>query len=79
MVHVVHEDPSTEATRKLPKERMFRKKSIFVHGRSSSDMEIFSLFSYSFIFIFFNIFHGVALADPIKNIVKTTRLQCILC
>jgi hypothetical protein len=27
-VHVVHEDPSTEATQKLPKERMFRKKSI---------------------------------------------------
>jgi hypothetical protein len=26
-VHVVHEDPSTEATQKLPKERMFRKKS----------------------------------------------------
>jgi hypothetical protein len=25
---VVHEDPSTEATQKLPKERMFRKKSI---------------------------------------------------
>jgi hypothetical protein len=23
----VHEDPSTEATQKLPKERMFRKKS----------------------------------------------------
>jgi hypothetical protein len=28
-VHVVHEDPSTEATQKLPKERMFRKKSIY--------------------------------------------------
>jgi hypothetical protein len=27
-VLVVHEDPSTEATQKLPKERMFRKKSI---------------------------------------------------
>ncbi|MDR1361660.1 MAG: hypothetical protein LBJ16_00405 [Holosporaceae bacterium] len=27
MVHVAHEDPSTEATQKLPKERMFRKKS----------------------------------------------------
>jgi hypothetical protein len=27
-VHVVHEDPSTEATQNLPKERMFRKKSI---------------------------------------------------
>jgi hypothetical protein len=26
-VHVVHEDPSTEATQKLPKERMFRNKS----------------------------------------------------
>ncbi|MDR1361658.1 MAG: hypothetical protein LBJ16_00395 [Holosporaceae bacterium] len=25
---MVHEDPSTEATQKLPKERMFRKKSI---------------------------------------------------
>ncbi|MDR1361668.1 MAG: hypothetical protein LBJ16_00445 [Holosporaceae bacterium] len=24
---MVHEDPSTEATQKLPKERMFRKKS----------------------------------------------------
>ncbi|MDR1361837.1 MAG: hypothetical protein LBJ16_01310 [Holosporaceae bacterium] len=26
---MVHEDPSTEATQKLPKERMFRKKSIY--------------------------------------------------
>ncbi|MDR1361672.1 MAG: hypothetical protein LBJ16_00465 [Holosporaceae bacterium] len=25
---MLHEDPSTEATQKLPKERMFRKKSI---------------------------------------------------
>ncbi|MDR1361641.1 MAG: hypothetical protein LBJ16_00300 [Holosporaceae bacterium] len=25
---MVHEDPSTEATQKLPEERMFRKKSI---------------------------------------------------
>ncbi|MDR1362011.1 MAG: hypothetical protein LBJ16_02230 [Holosporaceae bacterium] len=27
---MVHEDPSTEATQKLPKERMFRKKSIVI-------------------------------------------------
>jgi hypothetical protein len=41
-VHVVHEDPSTEATatQKLPKERMFRKKSI-VFPKISPDSPVF--------------------------------------
>ncbi|MDR1361593.1 MAG: hypothetical protein LBJ16_00055 [Holosporaceae bacterium] len=34
---MVHEDPSTEATQKLPKERMFRKKSIMLPMTVSRD------------------------------------------
>ncbi|MDR1362395.1 MAG: hypothetical protein LBJ16_04250 [Holosporaceae bacterium] len=34
---MVHEDPSTEATQKLPKERMFRKKSIAVPPDRSAE------------------------------------------